>query len=218
MTKHLTGFDDEVKLGQLGEILENDSVVMTVEFSDENRLPMPVSGEPLFRGVTLTQYEKGRWGRPHKRPLQMIVSLPFFRNTGPNKRPVIRQVIKLEPNDSPTLFAMRPILELSAPTRLPPYLNPLDGTIFRPESRGGYDYEVLSDLSLDATQEGEEPILPDRLKTLREVPDSLKARFREMALNQVKDLPGTGTEALTARRGPWNRTSAIPANLATPWR
>ena len=113
---------------------------------------------------------------------------------------------------------MRPILELSAPTRLPPYLNPLDGTIFRPESRGGYDYEVLSDLSLDATQEGEEPILPDRLKTLREVPDSLKARFREMALNQVKDLPGTGTEALTARRGPWKPTSAIPANLATPWR
>ena len=90
MTKHLTGFDDEVKLGQLGEILENDSVVMTVEFSDENRLPMPVSGEPLFRGVTLTQYEKGR-GCPHRRPLQMIVSLPFFRNTGPNKRPVIRQ-------------------------------------------------------------------------------------------------------------------------------
>ena len=40
MSKHLTGFDDEVKLGQLGEILENDSVVMTVEFSDENhRLP-----------------------------------------------------------------------------------------------------------------------------------------------------------------------------------
>ena len=56
--------------------------------------------------------------------------LPFFHNTGPNKRSVIRQVIKLEPNDSPTLFAMRPILELSAPTRLPPYLNPIDGTHF----------------------------------------------------------------------------------------
>ena len=37
MTKHLTGFDEEVKLGQLGEILENDSVVMSVEFADENR-------------------------------------------------------------------------------------------------------------------------------------------------------------------------------------
>ena len=37
MAKHLTGFDEEVKLGQLGEILENDSVVMSVEFTDERR-------------------------------------------------------------------------------------------------------------------------------------------------------------------------------------
>ena len=35
MAKHLTGFDEEVQLGQLGEILENDSVVMTVELSDK---------------------------------------------------------------------------------------------------------------------------------------------------------------------------------------
>ncbi len=34
--KHLTGFDDEVQLGQLGEILENDSVVMSVELFDEH--------------------------------------------------------------------------------------------------------------------------------------------------------------------------------------
>ena len=32
--RHLTGFDDEVKLGQLGEILENDSVVMSIELYD----------------------------------------------------------------------------------------------------------------------------------------------------------------------------------------
>ena len=36
MTKHLTGFDEEVQLGQLGEILENDTVVMTVELSDQD--------------------------------------------------------------------------------------------------------------------------------------------------------------------------------------
>ena len=41
MAKHLTGFDEEVKLGQLGEILENDSVVMSVEFADEERQAGP---------------------------------------------------------------------------------------------------------------------------------------------------------------------------------
>lgn len=199
MARHLTGFDDEVKLGQLGEILENDSVVMSVEFADENRTPMHLPGEPLFRGVTLTHYEKGRWRRQIQRSLQTIVSLPFFRNTGPRKRAVIRQIIQLEPNDSPTLFAMRPILGLSATSRLAPFLNPVDGTIFRPESRGGYDYEVLSDANSQAPQENEIPPSSDRIKILLGMPESLKARFREIALPLVQHLPDEGIEAVTAR-------------------
>ena len=54
MSKHLTGFDEEVKLGQLGEILENDSVVMSVEFADEERKPVHPAAEPLWRGVALS--------------------------------------------------------------------------------------------------------------------------------------------------------------------
>jgi len=200
MARHLTGFDEEVKLGQLGEILENDSVVMSVEFTDENRIPMHLPGEPLFRGVTLSQYETGRWRRQVQRSLQTIVSLPPFRNTGPRKRAVIRQFIKLEPNDSTTLFAMRPILELSATSRLAPFLNPLDGTIFRPESRGGYDFEVLSDADSQAPQENEIPPSSDRMKILLGMPETLKARFRKIALPLVQHLPAEGTEeAVTAR-------------------
>jgi protein-glutamine gamma-glutamyltransferase len=199
MSRHLTGFDDEVKLGQLGEILENDSVVMSVEFTVEDRTPTHPPGEPLFRGVTLTQYEKGRWRRQLQRSLQTIVSLPYFRNAGPRKRAVIRQIIKLEPNDSPTLFAMRPILELSGTTRLAPFLNPVDGTIFRPESRGAYDYEVLSDANSQAPQQNEIPLSSDRIKLLLGMPESLKVRFREIALPLVQQLPDLGTEAATAR-------------------
>ena len=201
MARHLTGFDEEVKLGQLGEILENDSVVMSVEFTAENRTPMHLPGEPLFRGVTLSQYEKGRWRRQVQHSLQTIVSLPFFRNTGPRKRAVIRQIIKLEPNDSPTLFAMRPILELSATSRLAPFLNPLDGTIFRPESRGGYDFEVLSDANSQVPQENEVPPSSDRMKILLGMPETLKARFRKIALPLVRHLPDEGTqEAVIAVR------------------
>src|SRR5208337_3574648 len=50
------------------------------------------AGEPLFRGVTLTQYEKGRWRRQLRRSFQTIVSLAYFRNAGPRKRAVIRQI------------------------------------------------------------------------------------------------------------------------------
>ncbi len=200
LARHLTGFDDEVKLGQLGEILENDNVVMSVDFADENRVPMHLPGEPLFRGVTLTKYEKGLWRRQFQGSFQSIESLRTFRNTGEHKRAVIRQIIKLEPNDSPILFAIRPILDLQAPpTRLPPSLNPIDGTISRPEQRGGYDYEVLSDADPQAPQENEFPVLSDRLKLYLDVPRGLKARLREIALPLVQQLPGEGTEATITR-------------------
>ena len=66
MGKHLTGFDDEVQLGQLGEILENDSAVMSVELFDREwkRLAPDPEADSLWRGVSMERYEKGRWRRP----------------------------------------------------------------------------------------------------------------------------------------------------------
>jgi transglutaminase-like putative cysteine protease len=198
MARHLTGFDEEVKLGQLGEILENDNMVMSVEFTDENRDPTRPHGEPLFRGVTLVQYENGRWRQQH-RTLQTIVSMKPFRNTSTTPRPLIRQIFKLESNDSATLFAIRPVLELSSPSRLPPFLNPIDGTIFRPESRGPYDYEALSDLRPDASQDNETPPVENMLKMLLGVPESLQQRLREIALPLVKDVKQEGKDGIVAR-------------------
>jgi transglutaminase-like putative cysteine protease len=197
MTRHLTGFDEEVKLGQLGEILENDNVVMSVEFADEHHEPTHPEGEQLFRGVTLIQYENRSWRQQH-RTLQTIVSLKPYRSMSTQPRPLLRQIIKLESNDSPTLFAVRPVLELSAP-RMPPFLNPIDGTIFRPESRGPYDYEVLSDLRPNAPQENEMPPVDNRLRMLLEVPDPLRDQLREIALPRVSNLPGDGQEGRLAR-------------------
>ena len=78
IARHLTGFDDEVQLGQLGEILENDSVVMTVELSDEDGKTIRPETELLWRGVTLLQYDKGRWRRQIQRT-QTVVQLPTDR-------------------------------------------------------------------------------------------------------------------------------------------
>ena len=199
MSRHLTGFDEEVTLGQLGEILENDSVVMSVEFADEDHKATRPIGEPLWRGVTLIHYEKGRWRRMQHLSPQTIVSLPLYSTSGPSRRQVIRQLIKLEPNDSASLFGLRPMLELSATTRLPPLLNPVDGTIFRPESRGGYEYEVLSDVNSDAPQEGEMEPSDQALRSLRDMPAELQTRFREIALRVVKNMPEKGIAAIKDR-------------------
>jgi transglutaminase-like putative cysteine protease len=201
MNRHLTGFDEEVRLGQLGEILENDSVVMSVEFTDELNKSIQPKGEPLWRGVTLTTYENGRWRRHFQQPKQMIMAMKAFKNSADNPKAVIRQIIKLEANDSPTLFAMRPILGLSAssPTRLPPSMSPVDGSIRRPEARGPYDYEVLSDTDVQAPQDNELPPSPDGIKLLEGMDDGLRIRLAEIAHPVIKNLPSQGREGVTKR-------------------
>ncbi|MFO0889582.1 MAG: transglutaminaseTgpA domain-containing protein [Isosphaeraceae bacterium] len=199
MARHLSGFDEEVKLGQLGEILENDNVVMSVEFTDEQKRPTSPGESPLFRGVALIKYENGRWRRPPARSLQTIVSLKPFKNNGSVRRKVIWQRIKLEPNDAATLFAMRPILELNAARGLPPVLNPVDGVIFRPDARGSYDYEVLSDEDIDAPPQNEVAPSPERIESLLELEPGLAERLRKIALPVVEGLGDGDAEGLKLR-------------------
>ena len=143
LARHLSGFDEEVQLGQLGEILENDSVVMIVQLTDENGDPIRPEEEPLWRGVTMLHYEGGRWIRQAK-GTQAVVS---FKRDARLKGRLIRQRIKLEPIDSPTLFGIRPILNAgSMVERSQPCLSNNDGTLFRSDLLSGeYDYDVISD-------------------------------------------------------------------------
>lgn len=65
----LTGFSDEVRLGDLGEILEDDKDLMKVQaFHANTNLPLSredaellFGDDPLFRGAVLEVYEGGRW-------------------------------------------------------------------------------------------------------------------------------------------------------------
>jgi hypothetical protein len=197
ISRHLTGFDEEVQLGQLGEILENDSVVMTIELTDEDDKTIHPVEETLWRGVTMLRYEKGRWHRQSK-PTQAVVS---FRN---DRRPLgirktIHQKITLEPNDSATLFGIRPILNATSARRYAPHLSTNDGTLFRPDQRGGeYDYEVISDTVSTAPQLHESP--PGEFdKYLLSVPADLEPRLRQIAEPLVANIDAKGEAAITAR-------------------
>jgi transglutaminase-like putative cysteine protease len=196
--RHLTGFDEEVALGQFGEILENDTVVMTVEFADEDGKTIGPPGEPLWRGVTMLRYETGRWRRQTQRSSSTVVAPP---ERGRRRTPLIQQKIKLESNDSPTLFAMRPIRDWSAPgRRVQPYLNPIDGTLYRPVGRGGtYDYQILSDPDPESAQPGEQPPSFTHTELLLAMPEALRLRLRALAEPIVGRIPGRGREATVAR-------------------
>ena len=184
--QHLSGFDDEVQLGGLGEILENDSVVMSIElFDGQNRKIVPKSDrEYRWRGATMSRYDRGRWRRQSSR----MGGSYGLANPG---EPSIRQLIKLEPIDNPTLFGLRPVLAVDAakPTS-GPSINMVDGTLQRGEGRpAAIDYEVISGVDPDQPQPSE--TFPDvtYLGELMKVPDSIRERLRDIALEHVGDIP-----------------------------
>ena len=186
--KHLTGFDDEIKLGELGEILENDTPVMSIELVDRDnvRLAPDRTVEYRWRGVSMDRYEKGHWYRPRYRANGYSLGLTDrWRETR-----VIRQLIKLEPNDSPVLFGLRPILDADAPDkRFSPELNDGDGSLFRTDTRAvSFDYSVDSSDHPELPQPGESFPSVAYLEKLTAIPEELKAKFRPIALAQVKGL------------------------------
>jgi hypothetical protein len=61
--KATVGFNDEVSLGEMGEIIESPSEVMRVRFTEgSSDKPYHTSGEIYLYGGLLTEYHKGRWG------------------------------------------------------------------------------------------------------------------------------------------------------------
>ena len=231
MARHLTGFDEEVQLGQLGEILENDSIVMTVVLTDEKGEATRPEEEPLWRGVTMLRYDGGRWHRQNK-GAQAIVSFkddPRFKNGR-----LIRQKIKLEPIDSPTLFGIRPILDASSVQKIQPALSNNDATLFRPDVLNEeYDYEVISDRNVEGTQPHEAPpreIVVDRDvegaqpngaspskedKAFLSMPAGLKGKLKAIAEPLMAGIELEGAQGIIARTARLSPFSATPDGSVT---
>jgi len=185
--KHLSGFDDEVQLGQLGEILENDSVVMSIETVDlagKRIVPNRAGPEQRWRGVTLDRYGKGRWRRPKLR----MSGYSFGASNG--RLPVIRQLIKLEPTDNPVLFGLRPVVNFdSVEKRFQPQLNEIDGSMFREDGRAvPVEYRIDSVMDTDLAQGGEAFPTDDYLNFLVEVPQDVLEKIGPIAEEVVKDI------------------------------
>ena len=209
--QHLTGFDDEVQLGQLGEILENDSVVMSVELFDERDTPIVPRDdwEPLWRGATMSSYERGRWKRQDRRTSpDMSFQAAGFSSDEPQASSGgrIRQQIKLEPNDSNVLFGLRPIIDVKA-RRGGSELSPIDGTIFRSDPRpGAYDYQVRSYRDVEIDQPHEDPLSPYHKYLLLDLPDSLREKLRTIAQGAIDEY--AHAQGLTPEQVRDNRTRA----------
>lgn len=194
--KHMTGFDDEVQLGQLGEILESDSIVMSVEFYNENDQRVAPPDDLLYwRGVTMESYRDARWHRTTWKERQTFPTPPSF-----NRR--LRQAIKLEPTDSDVLFGLRPMYSATAVGRRLAIieLNSRDGTIRRDYAgRGTYDYVVVSNADPEAAQPGEQMYGLERASLLA-VPGPIESKLREIAQDVLRRESVAPNDQLAAAR------------------
>ncbi len=108
--RRTVGFNDSVRLGELGSIIDNPEQVLQVRFFDlRTDEPYRVEGDVYLRGAVLARYEAGRWA--HER----FWDRPRFRPLDPDELPdgpLVRQRITIEPMDREELFCVWPFVVL----------------------------------------------------------------------------------------------------------
>jgi hypothetical protein len=161
-TPSVTGFSDEVRLGQIGQILESTDRVMQVElfdhFTDEpvyaERLAQKLGlSAPLFRGNVLEEYKNGRWFAGSRAERSSTLE------AWPREPGIVRQEYTLEMRGSDVLFAIQPVaLAVMDPPQ--PVSQEVDSEVlFAPEDgRDVVKYRVFS----HASGSGSAPRSPDR--------------------------------------------------------
>lgn len=137
--RKVTGFTDEVQLGEIGQILESNERVFEVRFFEGGSLTaLDVEetarrigyDEPLFRGSVMGSYENGRWHVLDQS--QNVVELTPPQR--PDRR--IKQHYILHDSSSRTLFGMHPVFtaEYAADELLRPSIDVVTSILFRPDS------------------------------------------------------------------------------------
>jgi len=119
----LVGFTPEVKLGDIGEILDNTDRVLELQLFDndtgekiivEDYTSLLGQDEPLFRGTVLNDYDNGEW-KTIKLRQRYDPLTDYYPSYG-----MVRQEITLYPIGSEYLFGLHPIeaAELDLPRSL----------------------------------------------------------------------------------------------------
>jgi protein-glutamine gamma-glutamyltransferase len=151
----VTGFTDEVQLGEIGQILESNERVLEVRFSKADSLEtLDVEetarklgyDEPLFRGSVMGSYENGRWQvLPQSKDITELLPPRQLRGK-------IRQHYMVLDGSSRTLFGMHPVYatEFAEDQLLRPSMDVVTSILFRRDDdrkrKGNLEYVLYGDL------------------------------------------------------------------------
>ncbi len=101
------GFSREIRLGEMGEILQNDATAMRLKFFDREGRSVLLTETPYIRGAALSVYQfsgrEGKWSQPYppRSWRQVDLQAPPHANW-------IESHITLEPTGSALLFSIAP--------------------------------------------------------------------------------------------------------------
>jgi transglutaminase-like putative cysteine protease len=183
----VTGFTDEVQLGEIGQILESTEPVFQVRIYDirtaEELSVVETSNqlgysEPLFRGSVMGQYEKGRWHvldeSRHVTPLLEPQS----------RKQHVRQHYILHKAFSKTLFGMHPVnAAQSGKTFVAPAMD-IVTSILMPADEGR-----TVERQMEYVLFGYIPARADQRPRVTQVHNGRAARLREAVKGKLLQLP-----------------------------
>ena len=180
----VTGFSDSVTLGEIGQLLQNDQIIMRAKIDKNDRNNLSTMH---WRGVALDKFENKRWSKSNPDFSETFVKLergfflidyPSSTNTGS-----IIQTIYLEPIEAPVLFALsRPLaIEGNFPSKL--YKDSEGAITFQRSSYERLSYKVNSDRSLpgESVLKSDNKNYPSDAKRYLQLPERFDSRIADLA-------------------------------------
>jgi len=196
-TEGVSGFSEEVRLGDIGSVKQDFSPVMRIEVDGP---PGFDPGSGYWRGIALDRYAGGRWSvsDPSEQQLSGVRSSTgqLFR-LKESRNPTIEQRVTLEPIDVSVLFGLPEIRAVQGDF---PFLglNSTDSVTFRARGYGRTRYTVWSSPVHDDAKALQElrAAAPDGDARWLEIPSAVKTAIEPLA----RQLAGEGSDFRRARR------------------
>ncbi len=173
-----SGFSDRVTLGGIGNIQQNDEVVMRVRIEGQNGR----AGGMKWRGVALDTFDNKSWSRksvprePRTKGEREIIDI----DNATDREGLTVQTVYLEPLDAPVLFALPRMVRVQG--NFPVLFKDKYGSVSFNRVGERISYKVLSDRSIPTMAElrADRAPYPDGLENYLQLPPDLDSRIIQL--------------------------------------
>ena len=175
-----SGFSDTVRLGGIGNIQQNDEVVMRARLDSDAAKRSSLR----WRGVALDTFDNRSWSRTKaaSKETKEKGDRDIIQVDSPNGRePLTLQTIYLEPLDTPVLFTLSRAIGVQG--NFPVLFKDTHGALTFPRVGERISYKVLSDRALpgEAALRADDVRYPASAENYRQLPPTLDPRIKDLA-------------------------------------